>query len=300
MPHKIYRSAADFRRALEDRLQVIARKEAVDLQRIRREVGFDRLLIRLFRGEQPDKLPWALKGGYAMELRIQSARATKDIDLTVRRAGSADVANDTLLQKLQESVAADIDDFFVYMIGEPIADLDAAPYGGSRFPVEARIDGRTFVRFHLDAGIGDAVIEPLEEIKGRDWLQFAGIPNESIYMIPREQQIAEKLHAYTLPRPGASNSRVRDLVDMVLLIRSNTLDETKTAEALQITFTRRKTHVLPDVLSSPPADWERPFKTLAEECGLEIGFEDAFLAVKAYLSTLPRQEMKHDRTSPGA
>lgn len=287
MPHKIYRSAADFRRALEDRLQDIAKKEAVDLQRIRREVAFDRLLIRLFRGEQPEKLPWALKGGYAMELRIQSARATKDIDLTVRLAGSADVANDALLQKLQESAAMEIGDFFVYIIGEPIADLDAAPYGGSRFPVEARLGGRAFVKFHLDAGVGDAVIEPLEEIKGRDWLQFAGIPNESIYMIPREQQFAEKLHAYTLPRPGAVNSRVRDLVDMVLLIRSGSLDQTKTVEALQITFDRRKTHSRPDVLSSPPADWARPFAGLAQECGLEIGLEDAFLAVKGYLSTLP-------------
>ena len=287
MPHRTYRSAADFRRALEDRLQEIAKKEAVDLQRIRREVAFDRLLIRLFRGQQPQRLPWALKGGYAMELRIQSARATKDIDLTVRLAGSADVANRALLQKLQEVAMVDIGDFFVYVIGEPIADLDAAPYGGSRFPVEARLDGRAFVKFHLDAGVGDAVIEPLEEIKGRDWLQFAGIPNESIYMIPREQQFAEKLHAYTLPRPGAVNSRVRDLVDMVLLIRSDSLDQTKMVEALQITFDRRKTHSRPNVLSSPPADWERPFAALTQECGLEIGLEDAFLALKSYLRTLP-------------
>jgi len=57
MPHRTYRSAADFRRALEDRLQEIAKKEAVDLQRIRREVAFDRLLIRLFRGQQPERLP---------------------------------------------------------------------------------------------------------------------------------------------------------------------------------------------------------------------------------------------------
>lgn len=41
MPVKPYRSAADFRRALEDRLQAIAKKEALDLQRIRREVAFD-------------------------------------------------------------------------------------------------------------------------------------------------------------------------------------------------------------------------------------------------------------------
>ena len=41
MPYRKYRSAADFRRALEDRLQDIAKREAVDLQRVRREVAFD-------------------------------------------------------------------------------------------------------------------------------------------------------------------------------------------------------------------------------------------------------------------
>ena len=27
-------------------------------------------------------------------------------------------------------------------------DLDAAPYGGARYPVESRLDGRAFVKFH--------------------------------------------------------------------------------------------------------------------------------------------------------
>ena len=43
-------------------------------------------------------------------------------------------------------------------------------------------------------------------------------------MIGREQQFAEKLHAYTLPRNSA-NSRVKDLVDMALLIGSGGLDK---------------------------------------------------------------------------
>jgi Nucleotidyl transferase AbiEii toxin, Type IV TA system len=155
-----------------------------------------------------------LKGGYAMELRTKAARTTKDIDLTMRSIfGSGDKKDDkknlVVLGKLQEAAGFTSDDFFVYTIGEPIADLDldAAPYGGARFPVEARLDGRIFVGFHLDVGIGDAVIEPLEVIEGRDWLGFAGIASPSLYMIPREHQFTEKLHAYTLPRRGAANTR---------------------------------------------------------------------------------------------
>jgi hypothetical protein len=79
-------------------------------------------------------------------------------------------------------------------------------------------------------------MEPLEVIEGRDWLGFAGIVRPSLYMIPREQQFAEKLHAYTLPRKSAANTRVKDLVDMVLLIQSATLDRNKVSEAIRVTF----------------------------------------------------------------
>ncbi len=291
MEPKRYATAAAFRRALEDRLQDIAGKESVDLQRLRRQVAFDRLLARLFQAAQPRALPWVLKGGYAMELRIKAARTTKDIDLTMRSVFSSgekkdDKKNLAVLEKLQEAAAFSSDDFFVYTIGEPISDLDAAPYGGARFPVEARLDGRVFVGFHLDVGIGDAVMEPLEVIEGRDWLGFAGIASPSLYMIPREQQFAEKLHAYTLPRHGAANTRVRDLVDMVLLIQSGTLTNDKVAEAIRVTFERRKTHALPNTLPVPPAEWQKPYEALARECGLSGQLEDAFAVLQMFVKPI--------------
>ncbi len=289
MEPKRYATDAAFRRALEDRLQDIAGKEGVDLQRLRRQVAFDRLLARLFQAARLRPLPWVLKGGYAMELRIKAARTTKDIDLTMRSGLSSgekkgDKKNLAILDKLQEAAAFRSDDFFVYTIGEPIPDLDAAPYAGARFPVEARLDGRVFVGFHLDVGIGDAVMEPIEVIEGRDWLGFAGIASPSLYMIPREQQFAEKLHAYTLPRPGAVNSRVRDLVDMVLLIQSGTMAIAKVAEAIRVTFDRRRTHTLPKTLLHPPTDWRKPFEALAKECRLSEGIDDAFVALEKFLS----------------
>ncbi|HXW54689.1 MAG TPA: nucleotidyl transferase AbiEii/AbiGii toxin family protein [Candidatus Cybelea sp.] len=287
MQPKKYTTAAAFRRALEDRLQDIARKENVDLQRLRRQVAFDRLLARLFRTEQPRALPWALKGGYAMEVRIKAARTTKDIDLTMRsvfKSGNknAEKNNLAVLEKLQEAAAFKGDDFFLYTIGEPISDLEAAPYGGARFPVEARLDGRVFVGFRLDVGIGDAVMEPLEVVEGRNWLGFAGIAPPSLHMISSEQQFAEKLHAYTLPRSGAVNSRVRDLVDMVLLIESGTLKTNKVSEAIHVTFERRKTHSLPKTLPAPPAEWQRPYQALALECGLPRPIEDALSILRSF------------------
>lgn len=78
------------------------------------------------------------------------------------------------------------------------------------------MDGRPFVKFHIDIGIGDVLIEPVEKIIGENWLGFAGISPATIYAISKEQQFAEKLHAYTLPRTDRFNTRVKDLVDMLL------------------------------------------------------------------------------------
>jgi len=85
-------------------------------------------------------------------------------------------------------------------------------------------------------------------------------------MITREQQFAEKLHAYTLPRAGTVNSRVRDLVDMILLISLGRLPSHASAEAVLRTFDRRGTHAIPIALEPPPPDWSAPFERMADEC----------------------------------
>ena len=182
----------------------------------------------------------------------------------------------------QSAAGNPLGDWFEYMIGPPVMDLTAAPYGGARYPVEARMDARIFARFHLDVGIGDVVMQPLETVACQDWLGFAGIQRPQVQMIPREQQFAEKIHAYTLPR-NTANSRVKDLVDLALLIGSGGLDKQRILDALGLTFERRGTHDLPADLLPPPADWKTPFQALAEECGLSTDVAAVFAGVQEFL-----------------
>jgi len=280
IPERKYASGIALRTALEERLKRVTREEGVDLQRLRRQVAFDRFLARLFPDAGTD---WILKGGYAMELRFQTARATRDLDFTVRAAQPGD--GDGLLKQLQDAGAKDAGDFFYYRIGEAMMDLDGAPYGGERYPVESIMAGRTFVKFHLDVGVGDVVLDPPEQARMRDWLGFAGIAPPDVPMIQREQQFAEKLHAYTLPR-ATPNSRVRDLVDMVLLIRFGTLDPDRVAQALHATFGRRATHSIPEALIPPPEAWSAPFARLAAECNLDLAAAEAFSVVKDFCAAL--------------
>ena len=282
---RTYATAGAFRRALEERLKNLSQAEQVDINRLRRQVAFDRLLARLF----PDEAaPWALKGGYALELRFKAARSTIDIDLTLQRVVATAEGGDavrTIREMLQAMADVSFDDWFEYTIGPPTMDLTAAPYGGARYSVETRMDGRIFARFHLDAGIGDVVIQPLETVECHDWLGFAGIEKPRVRMISREQQFAEKVHAYTLPR-SSPNSRVKDLVDMALLIADNQLDRRRVINALHLTFDRRGTHALPTNLSVPPPDWQTPFRALAEECGLQTDIAAVFDNVREFLENV--------------
>jgi hypothetical protein len=63
-------------------LQERAKHGGLVLERLRKQVAFDRFLARMFPSEF-DMAGWVLKGGYALELRFLHARATKDIDLTL-------------------------------------------------------------------------------------------------------------------------------------------------------------------------------------------------------------------------
>jgi hypothetical protein len=185
---------------------------------------------------------------------------------------------------LQSSAAQDLKDFFVFTIGQQLMGLDAAPEGGSRYPVTASLAGRIFTKFHLDVGIGDAAIQPTESLEGRDWLGFAGIDQAKFVAISKEQQFAEKLHVYTLPRLQGTNSRVKDLVDMALLLRLETLDKERLKDAIRTTFLLRNTHEFPAHLPNPPEAWEIPYKSLAAECNLEWSLEKTVDMLRAYIA----------------
>ena len=286
IPRK-YASATAFRVALEDRLKQLAQEDGLDVQRVRRQAAFDRLLCRLF--AEPNA-PWLLKGGYAMELRLKTARATRDIDLAMRRLPLASADWDAnvsdVLESLREAGNLDLHDFFTFVFGNARQGLDAAPYGGARFPVGARLAGRVFAKFHLDVSMGDVLREPYEMLSGRDWLGFAGMASATFPAVSPEEQFAEKLHAYTLPRVGRENTRVKDLVDLVLLIERTRLDTSRLRRALRETFQRRKTHDIPPALIPPPVSWSMPFSEMAAECGLEPDMKKHFNVVEQFFRRL--------------
>jgi hypothetical protein len=282
---KKYDNAITFRLALEDRLKSIARERAMPLDRLRRQITFDRFLARLFDPNKPNQ-QWLLKGGYALEFRFHNlARTTKDIDFTIPHMKDPD--ENAIREVLQEAMKKDVADWFQFLIGVPMREFDQAVYGGWRYPVEARVANRTFTKFHIDIGIGDAIISKEEWKTGEDILSFAGIDPVRVAMLPVEQHFAEKIHAYSYPREKRPFSRIRDLVDLVLLIEQRLPGKDLVKSAIEATFKRRGTHEIPKSLEIPPGALEGTYADMAQDCGVEKKtMDEAFAFLKEYWQDL--------------
>lgn len=229
-----------------------------------------------------------------MELRIAQARATKDMDLTYfKRASDAkEPMSELILQELQVLARLNLNDHFIYQIGQPQSDIENAPYGGSRHNVSTIIDSKPFAEFHLDVG-GDFLIDHVEKVPGTNWLEFCGIAAPMIPMISREQQFAEKLHSYTLPREQI-NTRTKDLIDLILPLKSSDRTLEAFQHSLQRVFRARNTHLLPEVLPEPPVSWHKPFAAMAVECGISQSLKEGFTNVSDILQCAAGNEHKQD------
>ncbi len=287
---RTFSNALAFKASLEDRLKRTAAERTVTVNALRLKLVIERLLARLFVAEEP---AWLLKGGYAMELRYRPhARTTRDIDLTVSRGPegrSLQARLDLIRDELQAAASVDLGDYLSFAISPAQTELQGAPGGGARFPCVASLASKVYERFHIDLGFGDAVIGAPEPLVGDDLLAFAEIAPAKVLAIPRAQQFAEKLHAYTLARGERTNTRTKDLVDLVLLLERHRFDPTTLLLAVEGTFERRATHPVPTTLTPPPPSWSSEFARLAAEAGLDVGnLEDGFAALQEFWTALER------------
>jgi hypothetical protein len=259
MTARVYSSPPAFKAALEQRLKVTS-KDGVDFARRRQLLVFDRFLARVSAALGNSVL---LKGGLVLELRLERARTTKDVDLRV--TGSPD----KLLANLQQAGRQDLGDFMTFEVNpdaeHPTIENDGMQYEGQRFRAECRLAGKLYgQRFGVDVAFGDPIFGEPDVVTADDVLDFAGIAPPVLRLYPIETHIAEKLHAYTMPRKRP-NTRVKDLPDIALLAGIQSLQAERLREALEQTFKHRATHPLPQALPDPPPSWSNSYQAMARE-----------------------------------
>jgi len=202
MTPRMYTSPASFKQALEQRLRTTT-SSGPEFARKRQLLVFERFLARVVAILGDTAI---LKGGLVLELRLERARTTKDIDLRV--LGSQDL----LLAKLQQAGRLDLGDFMRFEVGpnddHPGIQNDAVQYDGIRYRATCTLAGKLYGQpFGVDAVFGEPMFGEPDTVIADDLLAFAGIAPPTLRLYPVETHIAEKLHAYTMPRVRP-NSRV--------------------------------------------------------------------------------------------
>lgn len=270
-----YHDAATFRQALEQRLKNAAAADSGRLARDRKRVCFERLLARLVVAA-PGR--WLLKGGFALDLRLDDrARSTRDVDIEWQTEAA------DLLDLLLDATDRESDDFFVFAIED--AGVPADRLGGSRrFRVTATVAARPFETFLVDVGFRFGAPVRGERLITTGLLAFAGLPPVAVDAVPLELHVAEKLHAYTRTYDGGRPStRVKDLIDLVLIAELRRLDASVLRTSVSITFTERDTHLVPGALPAPPASWAEQYRRLARSVGLPGALADGHETAAALL-----------------
>ncbi|MFZ2988171.1 nucleotidyl transferase AbiEii/AbiGii toxin family protein, partial [Ideonella sp.] len=113
-----------------------------------------------------------------------------------------------------------------------------AGYGGVRIDLRATLDGAR-LSLQIDIGFGDAVTPAALTIAYPTLLP--DVPAPTLRAYPKATVVAEKLHAVTVL--GMTNTRMKDFFDLAMLLRDDTLDGAELQQAVEATFTRRRTNM---------------------------------------------------------
>lgn len=253
-----YVNARAFGAALDVRLRAVANKQIVPIDRLRREVAYERFLARL-QAAAPGE--WLLKGGVALDLRfpIGAARRTNDVDVET----TAHVNVERARALLQRAASADLVDYFAFHVtNEPARELIQGTFA-YRFGMEARLGDHVYHAFKCDVAMG-TVRDKIERIHGRSLLEFAGIEAPAIDAVSIATHVAEKVAAYTqLHSDGAPSSRAKDLVDLALLVEHREIGPAGELRASIVQTFAERGRSAPTSLPVPPAEWKTAYQRLA-------------------------------------
>lgn len=229
-----------------------------------RQARFDRFLCRVFAsGEESE---WLLKGGMSMLARVPRSRSTKDIDLASGTA--ADLAEAE--QALTALVGVDLGDHLTFrpIRAVPTGMGDNQPGVLTRRLVFACLDADYDT--HIDAIMVDIVVGPApvgrpEIIEPANRLHLKRpLITYPYRLFPVVDQIADKVCATlsTTYGSGKPSTRVKDLVDLVVIAHTQELD----LRELRAAITAKQ------ILSSMeafdrftiPAEWARTYPATAK------------------------------------
>lgn len=242
-----YESPTAFRRALTDKLQVLASGGRWTLAQLQRQMAYDRLLERLYLLHDG----WIVKGAAALLARDLSARATIDLDL-YRNA-----ARELAETELRAAAATDIGDWFRFELGPGRQVTGETP--GTHILVKAYVGTTLWQEFGVDlVGADIRMTGDPEDVPPLARVAMPDFEQRGYRAYPLVDHVADKVVA-TFQRYGVGerpSTRYRDLVDLVAIVRGASVSAEAQLRALASEAHRRGIH-LPERFTVPDRElWE--------------------------------------------
>lgn len=225
--------AQDLAASVRARLLQIAKAEQTDFNAVLVRYALERFLYRL--GQSAHAERFVLKGAMLFNLwYAMPHRPTRDVDLL--GFGASDLG--AIAHDFREIVSVPAEDGLVFDAASVVVDeiRKNAGYAGARVLVSAEL-ARARCKVQVDVGFGDAVTPG--PVDASYPVLLPDFPAPQLRTYPVYTVVAEKLHAMVLL--GMTNTRVKDYLDLSVLLERETLDPAMLAAAIVATFARRGT-----------------------------------------------------------
>ena len=221
----------DIAASVRARLLNLAKAQGVDFNQVLVRFALERILYRLSQSKHADR--FLLKGALLFTLWYDMPhRPTRDADLL--GFGPSDL--DSIAQTFRDIASVHVDDGMVFDPASVTAEeiRKEAGYAGARVLISGEI-AKARCKTQIDIGFGDAVTPgPVDATYP---VLINDLPAPRLRTYPVYTVIAEKLHAIALL--GMTNSRLKDYLDLLVLLDRETLDAENLAGAIAATFVRR-------------------------------------------------------------
>jgi hypothetical protein len=270
----------------------------LNVSNLQRQFVYHRFLARVFAVGDGD---WVLKGGTALLARVRSARHSKDIDL-YRQSGTLETA----LAELAQAAELDLRDHFRFILtGAPVLSADRPGQPDSALAtvsIDAYAGVRRIATFKVDLVIGAIITADPERIAAQPPVSLPGLSNVDYLVYPLVDHIADKICA-TAEHHGQGNTpstRVRDLVDLVVIARTQTVDAARLHTAIESERLHR--NLPPITRYITPPGWAGQYANLARrvaECADQRTYPLAIELVSEFLDPVFSGERASGTWNPG-
>lgn len=264
--------------ALEMAVKQAAKNSPQDTNRAIASFWRHRLLCRVFANENRS---FVLKGGHAMLARTVDARATRDVDLLSKKSSL-----DAAVEELTRLASTDLGDFITFELSNatPIKAEDEYRSGLSvRF--RCLVGAKPIQDVSVDLVVDEVALDSIDIVTPVDRLEVRGIEVCDYAVYPIECALADKVCGIIETHDGRPSSRVKDLVDIVAVATSMTVDGAKLQKRIDTELRARKLSK-PDAFDIP-AIWKTShspaYTKMAKQARLPLevtSLEDAMTLAK--------------------